>query len=296
MKRLLQWSVLLFAVAVATNAALAGQITGPFAYGDLNVFLSRPDAGVPHGNHDYVSIEAALAEGTLRISDSGRIDRLIVENNGDRPVLLQVGDLLTGGKQDRVVKRSLRIAARSGPIPIDVLCVEATRWGGSGMQFNSAGVKMPYATHALARGQLATWKRISDYQHLLAKAVGKSVTDPHSPSSLPRTLSKLSGASAIVVGALRKVPLEGATGYVAVKNGHVVAAEQFQSAGLLRQSWPKLIQSAAVASFLAPSGSGSVTSIADVKAFVEDSTKAGRVIDVVESDGALLHRVFNIAR
>ncbi|MCY4486098.1 MAG: hypothetical protein OXF11_03150 [Deltaproteobacteria bacterium] len=299
MQRLVIMAAVVSAVVAVctTTTALADQIRGPFTHGKLNVFVLRPDVGIAHRNRDSVSIKTALANGALRIFETGRIDKLRVENNGDRPVLLHVGDLFTGGMQDRVVKGSVWIPPRSGRMTIDVLCVEAGRWAPASfdMQFKAAGVKMPNATQILAHGQHGVWASVPRYQYLLAKALGKPVIDDHHRSSLPRSLGKLSEAPEEVVEAFSGVTLEGATGYVVVKDGWVVAAEQFGSSDLLLQAWPKLIRSAAVASLLAPSGSGSVASTTDVRAFLQDSIKAGRVTDVVEPDGALLHRVFELA-
>lgn len=294
-------SLLLLAVAVfAAGIAPAGQasgpykVNGPYKHGALQVYLLRLDVGAAHRDHDYLPVEAAVRNGTLRITETGAVGKLKVVNHGDRPVLIQLGDLLRGGMQDRVVTGTVLVAARSGPQFIDVHCVEADRWApaSSGMHFAAAGL-MPYPTQLKRYGQAGTWAAVAAYQNMLSESYGRSVVDQRHPTSLPRTLKKLKEASEEDV-ATSMVPIDGATGYVAVKGGRVVAAQQFGSSAVLRNSWSKLLESAAVAGVLASSGSGSITSIADVEAFVEESAKAGLVTDAVGPDGALLHRAFNV--
>ena len=218
-----------------------------------------------------------------------------MENTGEVPVLFHVGDMLTGGKQDRLVARSVVVPAGSGRVTIDTLCVEPGRWGMSGTaggMFAFAGVKFPHAAQTIPFGQSGTWTAAAAYQKTLQLAVGKSVIDARHPSSLPRTVQKFQALQSAM--AFSDVPLDGATGYVAVKNGRVVAAEQFGSAGMLLASWPKLMRSAAVAGVLASSGSGKITSRADVETFLNERAEAGAVTDAIGPDNALLHRVFHV--
>jgi hypothetical protein len=59
-----------------------------------------------------------------------RVNQLALINNSDRPLLLLAGEIVTGGKQDRVVGRDRIIPAHNEPVALDVFCVEPHRWTG----------------------------------------------------------------------------------------------------------------------------------------------------------------------
>ena len=77
-------------------------------------------------------------------------------------MFLQAGDLLFGGKQDRVVAVSTLVPPRSGPISIDVFCVEKDRWAMSlsGKSFTASGYKFPFATQLIRHGQHGIWSSV----------------------------------------------------------------------------------------------------------------------------------------
>ena len=63
---------------------------------------------------------------------------LLVENQGDVPVLFLEGEELVGAKQNRVLNVSVLIAAPS-KTKIPVSCVEQDRWGYKSRKFGSSG-------------------------------------------------------------------------------------------------------------------------------------------------------------
>ena len=56
-------------------------------------------------------------------------------NNSKRPLILLAGEIVTGGKQDRVIGKDRIIPAESDPIDLGVFCVEPGRWTGSSDRF-----------------------------------------------------------------------------------------------------------------------------------------------------------------
>ena len=55
---------------------------------------------------------------------------LIVENRSKSHVLLLAGEILLGGKQNRVLSEDILLPPASGPRNIGVYCVEQGRWAG----------------------------------------------------------------------------------------------------------------------------------------------------------------------
>ena len=78
------------------------------------------------------TLQEALARGDVEVFETGNVRELEIENKGDEPVFVQFGDLVKGGKQDRVLTVSLVLPPKSGRVPIGSYCVEQGRWSARG--------------------------------------------------------------------------------------------------------------------------------------------------------------------
>ena len=67
--------------------------------------------------------------------------QLTVVNTGQKPVLLAVGDVVEGGRQDRVIVSDAVIPPTNRPVTVAVNCVEQGRWtqGAEGVAFSYGG-------------------------------------------------------------------------------------------------------------------------------------------------------------
>ncbi len=281
------------AAAVSVGAASAARLSGPVAHGALTVYFTYDGAAQAYAK--ALSVEEALGTGTVEIVDTGNVRRLLVRNRGDTPVFLQMGDLLKGGMQDRVIETSTVVLPHSEAY-VPAYCVELGRWLMSGFEdrFLAQGLLLPGAADVLKYNQQHVWNTVARMQGSLETALGYPVVDGVSSTSLPRTLEMASKAADSYVAALGKAPPQGATGYVAVANGTVVAADRFGSAELLRKLWPKLVRAAAFSSMVATGGPGNVRSGADVEAFLDSAIGAGSVSDLTGPGAELVHRAFVI--
>lgn len=83
---------------------------------------------------DYISGNRAINEGIIHISeisDSGKVNSLKITNSSRSYVFFSDGDILEGGKQNRLLNTSVFIGPNSITI-IPVSCVERGRWNYSG--------------------------------------------------------------------------------------------------------------------------------------------------------------------
>ncbi len=64
----------------------------------------------------------------LRPDSGAEVNRLVLYNNSNRPLLLLAGEIVTGGKQDRVIGADRIVPPNAGPIDLSVFCVEPGRW------------------------------------------------------------------------------------------------------------------------------------------------------------------------
>jgi hypothetical protein len=71
--------------------------------------------------------------------DGAEVNRLVLINNSKRPLLLLAGEIVAGGKQDRVIGRDRIVPAESDPVDLNVFCVEPGRWVASSTNFGASG-------------------------------------------------------------------------------------------------------------------------------------------------------------
>ena len=87
------------------------RVSGPIVHENLAVYLlhgSAADKAVP------VTLQEALAKGSVRVDETGSVNELTVENLGSEEVFVQAGDIVKGGRQDRVPVGGSAAAARLG--------------------------------------------------------------------------------------------------------------------------------------------------------------------------------------
>lgn len=153
---------------------------------DLALFpLMAPDKGLP----DYLTLEEALAQGGVRItevSEGGSVPELRLVNDSPKAVLVVDGEELVGAKQNRIVNATFLVPGKT-EVVIPVSCVEQGRWSYRTRSFGSQGRLM----HATLRRnhQRAVAERLATEQsyrsdqgmiwsELSAKAARMSVQAP----------------------------------------------------------------------------------------------------------------------
>jgi hypothetical protein len=79
----------------------------------------------------YLSLHQAMLNDKIAISESGTggsVNTLIGRNLSSDTLFIMSGEILQGGKQDRVVARDMLIPPGEGRVKIPVFCVEKGRW------------------------------------------------------------------------------------------------------------------------------------------------------------------------
>ena len=90
----------------------------------------------------YQLLDEAMEAGCFRVSEvskEGSVNTLMVENTGDKDVLILDGEELVGAKQNRMVNATILIAARTS-LKIPVSCVERGRWKYQSDEFKKSEV------------------------------------------------------------------------------------------------------------------------------------------------------------
>lgn len=214
------------------------RVGAPITRGALTVFpltLRRPAAAEKH-----VTLDEAVARKQLAIEETGAhgsVNALEIENRGDQPVVLVGGELLLGGKQDRIVARSLVIGPRSRT-RVPVFCVEHGRW--SGTKSFESGKSMAHVElrkSALAGNQQQVWAEVAQSNERLGT---KTASDTYRAAA--RKLDAEVGPLAReIADALARE--RNAAGLAVAIGGEVVAVEWFASPRLFQPLREKLVAS-----------------------------------------------------
>jgi hypothetical protein len=255
------WLALLLAApqVVGASPGFAGAVRlgTPIERGNLSVFplklrTASPAASTPAA--DLATLDGAVARKELSIHESGAsgsVNALDVENRGDRPVLLLAGELLLGGKQDRIIGRSLVLAPRSRT-RVPVFCVEQGRWSGA-KGFESGG-SMGHAElrkKVLAGDQAKVWAEVARSN---ARLGTKNASDTYRAAA--RKLGDEVGQLAKeIAGALARD--REVAGIAVAVDREVIAIEWFASPRIFERVREKLVSSYVAQALESRASSGS---------------------------------------
>ncbi|WP_315820275.1 ARPP-1 family domain-containing protein [Paraflavitalea speifideaquila] len=114
-----------------------------------------------------ISLSQALKLGYVKISERGsasteNVHYLRINNSSDTAVFIASGEIITGGRQDRMVTRDTVLAPNGRDQYIDVMCVEEGRWSDKEKKFGYYGYANPALRKVLdqSRNQVLVWKEI----------------------------------------------------------------------------------------------------------------------------------------
>lgn len=238
----------------AAHAGESLRVAAPVAHDNLTVYFVHGPQTIDDSR--VVGLQEAIANKWVVVHETGEVNELSIENvSADRDVFVQSGDMIRGGKQDRLIASDILVRPGAGRLPVPSHCVEQGRWTGRGAEatthFNKSDnfavgndIKLANAY----RDQSMVWKEVANNQSKLTKNLGQAVADPQSPTSLQLSLEN-PAVQAKVSEYERNLKASGenragVVGAVFVVNGKVASAEVYGSSGLFQKAWPKLLRAA----------------------------------------------------
>jgi hypothetical protein len=281
-------------VVGAWREARAGEVAStsdyralaPIRHGNLTVFPVV--TAVSHDTGGFLTLDEGLKSGEVEVTESGsvrgmirrpprggvvrpdypvregaQVNKLVLVNNSKRPLLLLAGEIVTGGKQDRVIAKDRIVPAESDPIDLDVFCVEPGRWVGTSSKFEFGSVNAAMASPSV-RGSAMADKDQSKVWSQVGKTKEQMTVEVQ--AAAPAASAELSGTTSYakvmqneevkkkvdsVAGSIEKeyastiqqLRDRNAVGVVVAVNGEIVWADIFASTNLLEKYWPKLVRS-----------------------------------------------------
>ncbi|MEZ4265689.1 MAG: DUF6569 family protein [Myxococcota bacterium] len=229
-------------VAPAHAILAAADIGQPTTAGRVTIWPLQ--ARVPTPDTEFATLDEASARREItveEVGDGGTVNTLHVTNTSKQTIYLMAGEVLLGGKQDRIVGRNTLVPPGATALEVPVFCVEHGRWQRQTEQFGTAGrlAHSKLRRSANAESQAAVWGEVK-------AANARLETD--NPTDTYRASVKKLAADGDVTRAV--ATLQAGTGKAARVAGVIVAVdgalqgvEWFASPGLYRKLEPKLLAS-----------------------------------------------------
>ncbi|MGO8811532.1 MAG: ARPP-1 family domain-containing protein [Candidatus Sulfotelmatobacter sp.] len=295
------------------------RVLAPIESGNLLLFPVVRADGRSTGETPFITLDEGLKSGEVEVTEAGRarglvrprgphpvqedndrgdeVNTLVLVNHSKRPLLLLAGEIVTGGKQDRIVAKDRIVPADADPIDLGVFCIEPGRWTESSANFGAAGksalksfmVQPAVRERAMVdQDQQQVWNSVHGAisQMEVAAAPPANAGGPQGEGSYHRTLGtssyakamqdtavseKVDEAAAPVMNAreqvLSQLREEHAIGVVVAVRGEIIWADLFASTDLLSRYWTKLVRSYAAES-LTEGEDHPASTVADAQRFL----------------------------
>lgn len=195
---------------------------------------------------DYLTLHETLLGGKCVVAEKDGVNALAITNTADQPIFLMVGDLVLGGKQDRIMAESIVVEAGAKGESIPVFCVEHGRWSPEdGKEVFYAGAKAQQADVAVKSAAIATknqgsvWDAVARNNEALGVSGNTRTGTFRATFDDAETIARLERMFETAAGAKHNH----AVGYAVVYADEVVAMDLFDSRGLCAKLSDKLLRS-----------------------------------------------------
>jgi hypothetical protein len=316
------------------------KVLEPIRHGSLTVFpVVAPKS---YATGEFLTLDEGLRSGEIVVTEYGNVrglvrraaapavrretaevNRLVLINNSKRPLLLLAGEIVTGGKQDRVIGKDRIVPAESDPVDLSVFCVEPGRWVATSEHFGTSGATYAGAVHGSAAGTLMAqpsvrakamgdqdqnqvWAEVRKQQQAMVTveasgaAPSPSAGEIQSTSSYARMMEnkdvkqKVDEIAAPIEhnyeSLIKQLRDRKAVGVVVAVNGRIIWADVFASTELLEKYWPKLVRSYASEAVVSRAKGGEASQ-AQAEAFLGDME--GRRETIESEPGVYRHTEVN---
>ncbi|MGA3129961.1 MAG: DUF6569 family protein [Terracidiphilus sp.] len=271
----------------------------------------------------FITLDEGLKSGEVEVTEAGRarglvrlrgnaepqdvyrgdeVNTLVLVNHSKRPLILLAGEVVTGGKQDRIVAKDRIVPADADPIDLSVFCIEPGRWTESSAVFGTSDKSLAHSFMVqpavreramVDQDQQQVWDSVNGTMSRMEAAAvpsapasgtsGGPMYEAAPPMALgttsyakmmqnPVISQKVDEAAAPVMKArdevLTKLRDEHAVGVVVAVRGEIVWVDLFASTDLLARYWTKLVRSYAAES-LTEGENHSAPSVADAEHFLD---------------------------
>jgi hypothetical protein len=138
-------------------------------YKNLRVIPIRPRAkpGQSNSSPGVLSLSQAIKQGLATVTERGtasteNVHWLRINNNSNKSLFVSSGEIIGGGRQDRMIARDTILAPSLKDQYVPVMCVEEGRWSEKEKKFAYENFANPYLRKVLnqTKNQVLIWNEI----------------------------------------------------------------------------------------------------------------------------------------
>src|SRR3989475_6868885 len=271
------------------------RLLDPVVYENISIFPVVSSQG--QDTSPFLTLEEGLATGEVTVAEQGAqilqrsrdgrpiyppqyntgasVNQLVLINRSKRPLLLLAGELVSGGKQDRIIGKDRLVPVGSKPLPLDVFCVEHGRWS-SGASFTDAKTIVHPSVREQAtfqRDQGRVWNAVrsgttaeatasAGAARLAAPRIARTIQDEAPTESYQKIYESREVRGSVetyveevqrrFAGEISGLKGEHVVGVVVAYGGEVTWSDIFASSDLFQQYWKKLLRSYVVEALARP--------------------------------------------
>ena len=254
------------ALLLTTSSALAQDpgampytLGAPISHANLTIVpLHHKDAArAPKGQ--FLTFDEATRAKQIQVTEldgntsDAEVNAVHVSNLGSKPIFIMSGEIILGGKQDRIIAQNTIIPPNAQQVEVKVFCVEQGRWDGKTAAFSNSG--------SMGHSELRKKAQFDNNQQEVWKEVAKKNADMKvapSTGTYRATMDKASTTRdvepylAAILPALRRDAQ--AVGIAVAIDGHFRTIEAFANPMLFAKLRDKLVRSYALEAASSPDG------------------------------------------
>lgn len=232
----------------------------------------------PTSADDVLVLDEAMARRLVAIHelDDGQVNTLELVNRAELPLFVLAGEVIIGGKQDRIIAANTVIPPRTTQL-VPVFCVERGRWTGSTADFATAGVLAHSRLRGKAsyEGQHDVWEEVHTANTLRSTTSATDTYRTLAATQRDGTLAHWETRANAALDALPDADRTRMIGYAIALDGKVVGIDMFASPALFAKLERKLVRSyLADAADLPEPGRVTPLTVAAIRAFMADADGA----------------------
>jgi hypothetical protein len=210
----------------------------------------------------YTSLKQALAEKKVIITEKGNggsVNLLTIENKSKDTIIVNCGEVIKGGQQDRVINTDMVLYPKSGKKDLSVFCVEQGRWspgnealGASASRAASFNGYYNFSSMSLRKvvakdsSQIKVWNKVKEIND-----ANKTVTETKTYTALEQSSeysSKINKYISFLAPGVKSV--KDIVGVIVVTGNKVIGADIFATHELFMQNFDGLLHSYATEAIL----------------------------------------------
>ncbi len=136
---------------------------------NLRIIPIRPKNGFGNGAPRVISLSQAMKQGLATITERGsasteNVHYLRINNHSDQTIFISSGEVVSGGRQDRIIAQDTLLEPNGRDQYVSAMCVEELRWSEKERKFTYENFANPALRKVLdgSKNQVLIWREIAN--------------------------------------------------------------------------------------------------------------------------------------